>query len=174
MKIRKLVLLAFSLGIGSAIGALMGGGFIHTILYRFLCMFIAAPSLIMLTLTGIQRLRHRDQSSVMGGFAVGCAALAIAILGFTGGGAAMFHYRESEVRQFVEQVLPLLDAHKKKSGAYPRSLEEVTDKRLPHYMKGRDCYTSNGATFTFYYVSPDEMNSGLMLTDSDRKWSRAD
>jgi hypothetical protein len=174
MKVRNLALLALLLGIGSVFGALIGGGFIHTIIARLLFVLVAAPALIFLTVTGIARLRQRDQPRVVSGFMVGCAALAAAILGFMGGGAAMFHYRESEVRQFVEQVLPLLDAHKKKSGAYPRSLEEVTDKSLPHYMKGRDCYTSNGATFTFYYVSPDGMISGLMLTDSDRKWSRAD
>jgi hypothetical protein len=174
MKIHILALFALSLGIGSALGMLMGGGFIHTMLSRFLCMFIAAPALIMLILNVIERLRHRDQSTVMSGFAVGCASVAVAILGFTGGGAAIFRYRESEVTQFVDQVLPLLDAHRKKSGVYPRSLREVTDKRLPRHMNEQGCYTSNGATFTFYYGNPDEMVSGLMLTDSDRRWIKAD
>jgi hypothetical protein len=174
MKIHILAPIALSLGVGGALGMLMGGGFIHTILSRFLCLFIAAPALIMLILTVIDRLRRRDRPTVMSEFAVSCATVAVAILGFTGGGAAMHRYRESEVRQFVDQVLPLLDAHKKKSGIYPRSLREVTDKRLPRYMDERDCYTSTGASFTFYYDSPDEMISGLMLTASDRRWSRAD
>jgi hypothetical protein len=174
MKIHILAPIAQSLGFGSALGILMGGGFIHTILFRFLCMFIAVPALIMLIVTVIERVRHRDRSTVMSGFTVGCATVVVAILGFTGGGAAIFRYRESEVTRFVDQVLPLLDAHKRKSGVYPRSLREVTDKRLPRHMNEQGCYTSNGATFTFYYGSPDEMVSGLMLTDSDRRWIRAD
>lgn len=174
MKIHNSGILVLSLGVGSALGMLMGGGFIHTILSRFLCLFIAAPALIMLILTVLDRLLRRDRPTVMSEFAVSCATVAVAILGFTGGGEAMHRYRESEVRQFVDQVLPLLDAHRKKSGIYPRSLRDVTDKKLPRYMDERDCYTSTGASFTFYYESPDDWISGKMLTDSDRRWSTAD
>ena len=174
MKIRSLALLTSILGIGAAIGALIGGGFIHTIIAQFLCIWVAAPALILLAITGIERLRRRDQPRAMRGFMMGCVAIALGILGFTGGGASAFHYRESEMRSFVTQVLPLLDAHKEKSGSYPRNLEEVTDKRLPYYLKRSGRYTSDGATFTFYYENPDSMISGLMLSDSHRTWSRAD
>ena len=150
MKIRKLALLVLALGVGGAFGALMGGGFIHTIVARFLCMFIAAPAVILLTVTGIERLRHRDRPRAMSSFMVGCAVIALGILGFTVGGTAIFHYRQSDVRRLVEQVLPLMDAHKKQAGAYPRSLEEVTDQNPPYYLRGRGRYTSDGASFTFY------------------------
>lgn len=174
MKISKLALFALALGIGAVLGTLMGGGFIHTIIARFLCIWIAAPAVILLIVTAIVRMRHHDQPRCMNGFMMGCAAIALAILGFTGGGAAVFQYRESEVKSFVTGVLPLLDAHKKKTGFYPRQLEEVTDKRLPYYLNKCGRYTSDGNTFTFYYENPDSMISGLMLTDSNRNWSRAD
>ncbi len=174
MKIHKLALLVLALGVGGVFGALMGGGFIHTIIARFLCIWIAAPAVILLTVSGIKRLRHRDQPRAMSGFMVGYTALALATLGFTGGGMAIFHYRESEVRRFVKQVLPLVDAHKKLAGTYPRNLEEVTDQSLPYYLRGRGRYTSDGTTFTFYYENPDSIMGGLMLTDSHRTWSRAD
>ncbi|MCP5531779.1 MAG: hypothetical protein H7A48_01250 [Akkermansiaceae bacterium] len=174
MKVPKIALLAIALGVGVALGALMGGGFIHTIIARFLCIWIAAPAAILLMVTGIEKLRHRDQARGMSSFMVGCAGIALTILGFTGGGAAAFQYRESEVRTFVAQVVPLLDAHKKTTGSYPLHLDEVTDQRLPHYLKGSGRYTSDGDTFTFYYENPDSIMSGLMLTDSHRTWSRAD
>jgi hypothetical protein len=174
MKTRNLALPAVSLAIGGTLGALMGGGFIHGMLSYILCKFIGIPVLIILAITGIQCLLHRGRPSVLPGLALGCATLSMAILGFAGGGVAMARYRESDVRRFVEQVLPLLDSHKMKHGAYPQSLEEVTDKRLPHYLKGPNHYTSNGATFTFYYEGANSVISGLMLTDSHRKWCRAD
>jgi hypothetical protein len=174
MKIRNIALIGLAIGAGAALGALMGGGFIHTIIARFLCIWIAVPALILLAIGGILRFLHRDQPQAMSGFMVGCAAIALSISGFTGTGAAAFHYRESEVRGFVTQVLPLLDAHKKKTGSYPLHLEEVTDKRLPYYLKGSGRYTSDGTSFTFYYENPDSIMAGLMLTDSHRRWSIAD
>lgn len=174
IKIRKLAILALALGIGGALGSLMGGGFIHTIMARFLCIWIAGPAAILLAVTGIERLRHHDQPRAMSGFMMGCAALVLAILGFTGGGVTAFQYRETEMRNFVTQVLPLLDAHKKKAGSFPGHIEEVTDLSLPYYLRSRGHYTSDGVTFTFYYENPDSIMSGLMLTDSHRTWSRAD
>lgn len=174
MKIRNIAPIVCGIGIGAALGALMGGGFIHTIIARFLCIWIAAPAVILLAVTGIERLRHRDQPRAMSSFMMGCAAIALTILGFTGGGAAAFQYREFEVRGFVAQVLPLLDAHKKRTGSYPSHLEEVTDQRIPYYLKGSDRYTSDGTSFTIYYENADSIMSGLMLTDSHRRWSRAD
>jgi hypothetical protein len=152
----------------------MGGGFIHTIISQFLCIWIAAPALILLTIAGIERLRHRDRPRATSGFMIGCATVAFSISGFTGGGAAAFHYRESEVTSFVTQVLPLIDAHKQKTGSYPLKIQEVTDQRLPYHLRGSGRYTSDGTSFTFYYENADSIMSGLMLTDAHRRWSRAD
>jgi ABC-type dipeptide/oligopeptide/nickel transport system permease subunit len=52
MKIRNLALLAFTLVTGSTLGALIGGGFIHTIIARFFCLWIGLPALIMLVVSG--------------------------------------------------------------------------------------------------------------------------
>ena len=174
MKIRNIAPIVCGIGIGAALGALMGGGFIHTIIAQLLCMWIAAPSLILLAIAGIERLLHRGQPRAIKGFMIGCASVALTIFAFTGAGTAAFHYRESEVRNFVTQVLPLLDAHKKKTGSYPHQLQEVTDKRLPYHLKGSGRYTSDDTSFTFYYENADTIMSGLMLTDSHRRWSRAD
>jgi hypothetical protein len=174
MKIRNIAPIVCGIVIGAALGALMGGGFIHTIIAQFLCIWIAAPALILLAIAGIERLRHRDRPRATSGFMIGCAAVALTILGFTAAGAAAFHYRESEVRDFVKQVLPLLDEHKKQTGSYPLQLQEVTDKGLPYHFKESGRYTSDGTSFTFYYENADSIMSGLLLTDSHRRWSRAD
>ena len=174
MKIRNIAPIVCGIVIGAALGALMGGGFIHTIIAQFLCLWIAAPALILLAITGIERLRHRDRPRATSGSIIACAAVALSIFGFTGGGAAAFHYRESEMRGFVTQVLPLIDAHKQKTGLYPLKLQEVTDKKLPYHLRGSGRYTSDGTSFTFYYTNAGSIMSGLMLTDSHRRWSRAD
>ena len=174
MRMLHLVLPSCALGFGGIIGALIGGGMMHTMIADLLCLWIAAPALIVLSFMVIERFQHRGQPSATSGLMMGCAALAMLVLGFTGGGTAVFQYREAEVRRFVSEVLPLLDAHKQKSGSYPQNLREVTDKRLPYYLRGRGRYNSNGDTFSFYYENPDAIMVGLMLTDSHRAWRIAD
>jgi len=111
----------------------------------------------------------------MNGSVVRIAACVLAILGFTLGGMAIFHYREAEVRSFVDEALPLLDTHKKEHGYFPKEIREVTDRNLPfHFRDFRRGYSSDGATFTFYYENLDSIMGGLMLTNSHRTWSVAD
>lgn len=70
--------------------------------------------------------------------------------------------------------MPKLDAYKQRFGRYPSALSEVTGKDLPYYLEGRGRYSSDGTQFTFYYEPPDSVISGLILTDTHRRWMRAD
>jgi len=95
-------------------------------------------------------------------------------LGFSGSGPAILHFRDADLKEFIDDTIPKLDDYKTQFGHYPSSLSEVTKKNLPYYLKDRGGYSSNGTQFAFYYEPPDSVISGLMLTDTHRRWMRAD
>ena len=174
MRMRGAITLGFALLAGALVGGLVGGGFLHTLFAQLLCMWLLPPLLITLVVCIGDRLRKGHRSDLLSGFALGLTAIVLCILGFASAGPAVFYLRESEVRSFVEDTLPKLDAHKKQFGQYPTNLAEVTKVSLPYHLRGRGRYTSDGTSFTFYYENADSIMSGLMLTDTHRRWSRAD
>ena len=162
------------LGIGIAIGVVTGGGFIHLLISYAIGVFFVLPALVVLVFA-FAFVGRKDRVQLMDGFGRALARFVSVALGFVLGGVAIFQCGEVEVRSFVDEVLPLLDEHKKEFGRFPKDIGEVTDRSLPYCFRDADRgYRSDGATFTFYYENPDSIMGGLMLTDSHRSWSVAD
>lgn len=175
MKLSSAMLLTGALLFGSLFGAGLGGGFIHSVIAMFLGVFVFIPAAAALAIGLIAGFRKNERPKAVSGFSVLCVACLLGVMAFTFAGTALLKYRENDVRFFVRETLPLLDGYQAQHGRYPARLEEVTERKIPYYFRvRRGGYTSDGKTFSFYYESPDQMISGLMLSNHHRTWVRAD
>lgn len=161
--------------VGSFLGYLTGGGF----LFKLFGYYIFLPLGVLCLVYYLFFKRHDRKREKPGNRRVAKSlVIAVFLLVTLLSGEGIFRFRSCEVESFVRETIPLLDAHKDKFGEYPSKLQEVTDRKLPYYFRDRrpfdQPYSSNGEGFTFSYVPPDAMMGELMLTSSDRRWSRAD
>jgi hypothetical protein len=173
MKIPVISILA-CVALGTALGILTGGGFIHAVLSMLLGGYIGFPLLVVVLISiGVAIKRHSGS-----GFLSGASLFLVCYLTLIGafylGGKGIFEYRERAVKEFVISTLPMLEAHKAKRGAYPESLQEVGIRDQPYYFRGRHGYTSDGKSFTFYYEDPNAIMGGMMFTNQHRQWQLAD
>lgn len=172
MTLRRSYPLLFAVLLGAGIGMWLGGGGLYGMLSMVLCLTVALPTACLLLIS--RNANRKRKSEGVGSFDVGSAVLVLAVLSFWAAGAGIHSFRKAEVRRFVDRTLPLLDAHKAKTGVYPKRLDEVTSEPLPPYLRSRSGYSSDGSGFTFYSISPDDWISGQMFTDSHRFWQSAD
>lgn len=164
--------------VGIFLGYLTGGSFLVKLVGYFVFLPLGGLSLVLYLFAILyDRKQGRTKDSDRPVVPTSLLIAAFFLSAFLAG-EGIFRYRRYEVESFVKETIPLLDAYKDEFGEYPSKLQEVTDRRFPHYFRDRRLfdqpYFSDGGGFTFSYMPPDAMISGLMLTSSDRRWSRAD
>lgn len=82
---------------------------------------------------------------------------------------------ESNARSFVARVVPMLDAEKKRIGAYPADLNSISNlPSRPLYLRQPNVYKSDGKTFIFSYIDPHGMMDGYCFSSEDRQWHHFD
>jgi hypothetical protein len=175
MKTHGTIVALSTLTVGIIIGSATGGGLLHQLVFLSLWVTVALPVLILTAPSLLRCLKHKERTEFLNWFSSTGAVGVLAILGFTIGGVAIFHYRENEVRRFVEEMLPLLDAYKAENGQFPLELSALSTQRMPYYFRKAKCgYHSDGKDFRFYYENPDAIMGGVLLTHRHRTWSVAD
>ena len=77
-------------------------------------------------------------------------------------------------RNFVEAVVPKLDAFKNSHESYPEEISELNySRKMPRILSySRD--QDNPNAFSFYYSDPAGMLDGYGYLSSDREWFYAD
>ena len=173
MKHNIVIFTTTAAALGMLAGSWTGGGFLHYLISFALGIIVGIPAAAALILT----LKNRERAHprhIGNGFAIGAVAGLVFLGLFFLSGLFVFERRESEVRSYVNTVLPLLDAHKKKHGQYPKTLDGLTDKKIPYYLGAREAYSSDGTSFRFYYETPDSLMGGKIFTSRDRSWVIAD
>ncbi len=170
-----------STAVGGFLGYLMalgGGGFPSGIVGHYVFLPLGGVALVFYLLAKLGDRNQREPKGFCGAGVVGSLVIAAFFISAVLVYEAIFRYRRYDVENFVEETIPLLDAYREEFGRYPSTLQEVTDRELPYYFQNRrpfdPPYSSGASGFTFSYMPPDHMISGLMLTSSNRQWSRAD
>ena len=164
--------------LGSLLGYFAGGGFFHVIIGYYLFLPLGGLCLLFYFLGTLEDRKQEKRKNPEGKAVAKSLLIAAFVLSVVLTGEGISNYRRYDVENFVEETIPLLDAYREEFGRYPSKLQEVTDRELPYYFQNRrpfdPPYSSGASGFTFSYMPPDHMISGLMLTSSNRQWSRAD
>jgi hypothetical protein len=169
---RAIIFLVFAVLLPGSIGLWLAGSWIHEILALVWLFLVALPVVTMLVENMLSRQRRNSDEKRV--FAWVASGIVVAVISFWTAGKGLHSYRMREVRTFVETTLPLLDQYKARTGRYPAALRDVTNRPIPKYLPKDGGYSSDGASFTFYFLSPEDSISGRMLTDTHRVWARAD
>jgi hypothetical protein len=153
-------------GIALAIlaGVLMEGSFGYVIILICLGVYVIPP---IAAVTGIIYFIRKKHAGIGRLLKMQATLLPLLVVSYFAG-LGMHRWIEWRIHDYVTAAVPVLDAHKARTGAFPVTLEEVGLPRPPEWLT--DGYHSDGASFRFHYEDPAEMMGGYSFENIERRW----
>ena len=175
-----LVVLAALLGFlpTLVLAAYLGRGSFGHALVSGLVLLSAVPAFLLGTLVGIASLlrRRKGRGKLLSWAAAGLFAGAILFgaVGLSILPGAWFNSRDvREARFYCNSLIPRLEAHRRKTGAFPADIGDVGEKPgdRPRLLAGTTWfYYSSGDDYVFEFRDPSGMFEGHVYDSSEGSW----
>lgn len=157
------------------LAGVLQGSFIHTILTYGVAIWILGPLVSLLALWTLWCLMIRRLAPpYLRQFWLVLAVLGLSLGLSMGMGKALNRWQIQNTRDFVSQMVPLLENYRGRQGRYPTSLNELGDIQPPSLLRERNSYTTTGHEYTFEYWDPAGMMNGYVFNSQTREWTAFD
>lgn len=173
------------------LGSLVGGGVLavaltflsrghaaYTLIVGALVVFVAVPAgVVALLALLLSRYCWRNRLRWASAIAAACVGCVGMLLLFLPAGALLQEHDIATARQYCEDLVPLLDAHKQMTGSYPERLDDIVPgtQDIPRLLNNAPFYSTDGKTFTFTFEVPDGLLPTIHVFGGDtrdwREWS---
>jgi hypothetical protein len=83
----------------------------------------------------------------------------------------VYQRAEAAAKAYPARVEPLLEAYRQAHGAYPSSLDQLSDKpRVPRLLRTSYGYRSDGSSYTFCFHKPGGLIDTWNYDSTTKKW----
>lgn len=156
-------------------GLILQGTFGHTLIVIFAGILFGAPLVLILVIWFIigmkraaeipNRLRRTFLASV-----IVCGSMVVSL----GTGKAIHHWEITEARNYVANMVPILDQYRNDFGKYPQNLSIIGAPTPPKFLRQVHSYTATNNSFSFEYWDAAGMLAGYYFDSFSRTWKYFD
>jgi hypothetical protein len=83
----------------------------------------------------------------------------------------IYHHAELAAKAYPEKIRPLLEAYRASHGAYPTSLDQISDKPPPpRLLRTSFSYHSDGKTYSFAFAKPGGLIDVWDYSSETHEW----
>jgi len=147
------------------------GSFAGQLIALGIAVYLGLPILIASALSFIPRQRSRilavlSRVALWAGLVALSAAVSLPI------GAMVLRSDVATAKRYCEDLVPGLDAYKRAHGRYPKAIDTFTvPAGTPRLLRPYPFYTSDGASFSFWFANPGGLMDGCAYDSNHREWS---
>jgi len=170
MRVARIVVGA-SVALNAGLIVIGRGSFTGQFIALAIAIYLGLPVLIASALSFIPRKRSPtlaalSRVALCAGLVALSAAVSLPI------GTLVLRRDIAAAKRYCEDLVPGLDAYKRAHGHYPKAIDTVTvPAGTPRLLRPYPFYTSDGASFSFWFANPGGLMDGCAYDSNHREWS---